>query len=413
MPAEPFPHVVACLRRAAAPAEADASDGELLGRFVATRDEASFAALVRRHGPTVLGVCRRILGSHADAEDACQAVFLILVRKAGSVRPPGMLAGWLHGVARNVSRRALRMAVRRQRHERASATRPRPGKTDPELRMLIDRELNRLPAESRTAIILCDVEGLTRSEAAGRLGWAEGTVASRLARGRQILARRLIRAGLGSGGALAAASVPELSAGVIESIVRVGLGPASTAPPAVLALTGGVLRAMSMKRYALILAVGLVAAGLTLTLRQVLPPAAAHVSTAGLIAVSNPTVPVKDDADAISVKTLPPVVVKTVPAAGTTDVDPATSEIKVTFSKDMTDESWSWSQLSDENFPKPAGDKPIHYEKDKRTCVLKVKLEPGKSYAIWLNSEKFSNFKDADGRPAVPYLLVFQTRKAD
>ena len=108
---------------------------------------------------------------------------------------------------------------------------------------------------------------------------------------------------------------------------------------------------------------------------------------------------------------LPPVVVKTVPAAGATDVDPATSEIKATFSKDMTDQSWSWSQLSDDTFPKTAGDKPIHYEKDKRTCVLKVKLEPGKTYAIWLNSDNFGNFKDANGLKAVPYLLVFETRK--
>ena len=409
MPAEPFPHLVACLRRAAQPA-AEAPDGALLQQFVATRDEAAFAALVRRHGPMVLGVCRRILGNYADADDACQAVFVILARKAGSVRPPGMLAGWLHGVARNVARRALRMAVRRRRHERAAAGRPRPRGSDPELRTLIDGELDRLPAAYRAAVVLCDVEGLSRSEAAVRLGWAEGTVASRLARGRQLLARRLIRAGLGTAGAVA--SAPALSAGLFESIVRVGLGPAAAVPHGVSALTRGVIRAMSVKRYALTFVAGLVATGLTLTVRQTLPPAEGHVSTAGLAALPSPAVPVKAD-DAISVKTLPPVVVKTVPAAGATDVDPATSEIKVTFSKEMTDESWSWVQLGDDTFPKPAGDKPIHYEKDKRTCVFHVKLEPGKTYAIWLNSEKFGNFKDADGHSAVPYLLVFQTKKAD
>ena len=124
--------------------------------------------------------------------------------------------------------------------------------------------------------------------------------------------------------------------------------------------------------------------------------------------------PVAKDAEGdVTVQNVPPVVVKTVPAAGADDVDPALTEIKVTFSKDMMDKSWSWSQVSDETFPKTVGDEPVHYEKDKRTCVLKVKLEPGKTYAIWLNSDKFGNFKDADGQSAVPYLLVFKTKKAD
>jgi len=114
-------------------------------------------------------------------------------------------------------------------------------------------------------------------------------------------------------------------------------------------------------------------------------------------------------ADEISVESAPPVIVKTLPQAGAADVDAKTKEIQVTFSKNMMDESWSWSQLSDESFPKITG-KP-KYLKDKRTCVVSVKLEPGKTYAIWLNSEKFDNFKDADGRPAVPYLLVFKTAK--
>ena len=114
-------------------------------------------------------------------------------------------------------------------------------------------------------------------------------------------------------------------------------------------------------------------------------------------------------ADEVTLKSVPPAVVKTVPEAGADDVDPKLTEIKVTFSKDMQDESWSWSSLSKESFPKMGG-KP-KYLADKRTCVLPVKLEPGKTYAIWVNSEKFSNFKDADGRSAVPYLLVFKTKK--
>jgi RNA polymerase sigma-70 factor (ECF subfamily) len=105
----------------------------------------------------------------------------------------------------------------------------------------------------------------------------------------------------------------------------------------------------------------------------------------------------------------PPVVVKTVPEAGSEGVDSKLTEIKVSYSKNMQDGSWSWSTLSEESFPKLDG-KP-KYLADKRTCVLPVKLAPGKTYAIWLNSEKFGNFKDADGRSAVPYLLVFKTKK--
>src|SRR5262249_10986904 len=111
----------------------------------------------------------------------------------------------------------------------------------------------------------------------------------------------------------------------------------------------------------------------------------------------------------VSVKTLPPVVVQTVPRAGDTKVDAAkVKEIRVTFSKDMMDRTWSWSQVSEETFPEVKGT--IRYEKDRRTCVLPVKLQPGKTYVLWVNSEKFGNFKDADGRSAVPYLLVFETK---
>jgi RNA polymerase sigma-70 factor (ECF subfamily) len=114
-------------------------------------------------------------------------------------------------------------------------------------------------------------------------------------------------------------------------------------------------------------------------------------------------------ADDITLGSVPPVVVKTVPQAGSGDVDPKLAEIKVTFSKDMADGTWSWSTLSQESFPKVDG-KP-KYLADKRTCVLPVKLEPGKTYAIWVNSANFGNFKDADGQSAVPYLLVFRTKK--
>lgn len=114
-------------------------------------------------------------------------------------------------------------------------------------------------------------------------------------------------------------------------------------------------------------------------------------------------------ADDITLESVPPVVVKTVPEAGVDDVDPKFAELKVTFSKDMADKTWSWSTASKESFPDVTGQP--KYLEDKRTCVLPVKLEPGRTYAIWVNSEKFGNFKSADGRSAVPYLLVFKTKK--
>lgn len=114
-------------------------------------------------------------------------------------------------------------------------------------------------------------------------------------------------------------------------------------------------------------------------------------------------------ADDITLESAPPVVVKTVPEAGADEVDPKLSEIKVTFSKNMQDGSWSWATYSKESFPKTDGK--AKYLADRRTCVLPVKLEPGKTYAIWVNSEKLGNFKDADGHSAVPYLLVFKTKK--
>jgi hypothetical protein len=114
-------------------------------------------------------------------------------------------------------------------------------------------------------------------------------------------------------------------------------------------------------------------------------------------------------AEDVTLESVPPVVVKTVPAAGAGDVNAKLTEIKVTFSKDMQDGSWSWAMISKESFPRVAG-KP-KYLADRRTCVLPVKLEPGKTHAIWVNSAKFGNFKDVDGRPAVPYLLVFKTKK--
>ncbi|WP_169977883.1 Ig-like domain-containing protein [Tautonia rosea] len=114
-------------------------------------------------------------------------------------------------------------------------------------------------------------------------------------------------------------------------------------------------------------------------------------------------------AQEVTLEAVPPVVVATVPKAGSSDVDPALTEISVTFSKAMQDGSWSWSMLGKDSFPETTG--APKYLEDERTAVLPVKLIPGKTYAIWLNSQQFRNFKDAKGQPAIPYLLVFKTKE--
>jgi RNA polymerase sigma factor (sigma-70 family) len=248
------------LRRAFAQDHPGASDGQLLGRFVAARDEAAFEALVRRHGPMVLGVCRRLLRDHHDAHDAFQATFLVLLRKAGSVAPPEMLPNWLYGVARQTAVRARAQAAKRRGRERLVGELPEAEARQPELaddlRPVLDEELAGLPARYRVAVVLCDLEGRSHKEAAGCLGWPVGTLASRLSRGRRMLAKRLTRRGLAPpGGALTVIVSQEaagrLPASLVSSTVRVGSlygsGQAAVGalPPRVAALTEGVLRAMS------------------------------------------------------------------------------------------------------------------------------------------------------------------------
>jgi RNA polymerase sigma-70 factor (ECF subfamily) len=260
------------------------TDGQLLESFVGQRDEAAFEALVRRHGPMVLGVCRRVLRHHHDAEDACQATFLVLARKASSVRPRERVARWLHGVAYRTALKARGIIARRRVRERQVAAMPEPAAAEPDacwrdLRPLLDRELSRLPDKYRVPIVLCDLEGKAGKEAARQLGWPEGTVASRLSRGRVLLARRLTRHGLVlSGGSLAAVlSGQAASAGVPASLVSataraagcLAAGQTMTTglvSAEVAALTEGVLNAMFLTKLktgvALVLAAGILSAGL-------------------------------------------------------------------------------------------------------------------------------------------------------
>jgi RNA polymerase sigma factor (sigma-70 family) len=240
------------------------SDGLLLGRFVGTRDEAAFAALVRRHGPMVLGVCRRVLGDAHHAEDAFQATFLVLARKAGSVVRRDSLGCWLYQVAYHTALEAGAANARRRAWERPMKDMPHPEVAAAEAqdwRPLLDRELSRLPEKYRAAIVLCDLEGRTRKEAARLLGVPEGTLSSRLAAGRQLLAKRLAACGVVlSGGALAVALGPgsasaQVSAGLVNltaktaALVAAGQAAALSAPAVV--LMKGVMRAMLLKKLRL------------------------------------------------------------------------------------------------------------------------------------------------------------------
>jgi RNA polymerase sigma factor (sigma-70 family) len=231
MAAGPINRVVGRLRRAAL---GDAhSDAQLLESFIVRRDPAAFELLLRQHGPMVLGVCRRLLGNEADAEDALQATFLVLVRKAASIMPREQVGNWLYGVAYRTALKSRAMnAKRRYRELHARPAADAAGPADPwtELQAILDAELERLPAKYRAPVVLCDLEGKTHREAARLLGWPDGTLSTRLIAARRLLADRLTRRGL------------TLSAGAISALVAQHAAPAALATAlaqATLNLTAG------------------------------------------------------------------------------------------------------------------------------------------------------------------------------
>ncbi len=261
----------------------DLPDGALLDRFAAGGEgsEAAFRALLERHGAMVLRVCQRMLADPNDAEDAFQATFLVLLRRAGSIRDRDSVAAWLHGVAVRVGSRARVEAARRRRIERQGSAPAIGRNADPDhldLADLIDGELARLPEKYRRPIVLCYLEGLTHEGAAARLGWPVGTVRGRLARGRDLLRSRLVRRGATVTSALAAveaittparAAVPSL---IRESIVRLATG-SIVATGQVAAWVAGVSAGMVTRRViAAVMAVGLFGSGIGLAMRAASPP---------------------------------------------------------------------------------------------------------------------------------------------
>jgi RNA polymerase sigma factor (sigma-70 family) len=273
------------LRRMVSPRDgAGLTDGQLLEDYISRRDEAALAALVRRHGAMVWGVCQRVLRNYHDAEDAFQATFLVLVRKAASIASAELVANWLFGVAHQTALKARATAAKSGARERQVTQMPEPPASEPDLwndvQLLLDHELSRLTDKYRVAIVLCDLEGKTRKEVARQLGVPEGTVGARLARGRALLAKRLARHGLAvSGGALgamlaqnaAAACVPS---SVVSITIQAALFFAARQAAAtvmvsarVAALTQGVLKTMVSTKLrtalAVVLVVGLVGFGHT------------------------------------------------------------------------------------------------------------------------------------------------------
>jgi RNA polymerase sigma factor (sigma-70 family) len=258
------------IRRAAR--EADSRpDALLLQLFLHHRDHEAFAVLVRRHGPTVLGVCRRLLGDGHDVEDAFQATFLVLVRKARRIARRDRLAGWLYGVAFRTAQKARFRRARQRAVERpADDSTPEPAAPAPppnDWLELLDRELLAVPEKYRLPLLLCELRGLSRRDAARQLGLAEGTLSSRLARGRQLLRQRLSRRGVSMSaaallGGLASQARADFSSALVGPTVRTAASfvtnrslAAGAVPAAVLHLTEGVLKSMSLSKLKIALLV--------------------------------------------------------------------------------------------------------------------------------------------------------------
>jgi len=240
------------------------SEWQLLERYLEGRDEVAFEALVARHGPMVLGVCRRMLADHTDVDDAFQATFLVLVRRARQLGPRDAIGPWLHGVAARVAMRSRSESARRRRLQPISGDIPaivdNPAPADREIGEVLDQELDRLPTKYRFPVVLCYLEGQTHEEAARQLKWPIGTVKGRLARARDPLRSRLVRRGLTpSVAALTLALSRDSSAAVchelldrtVRSSMKIALGQATAhvVSASITSLVEGVLTSMLLNTF--------------------------------------------------------------------------------------------------------------------------------------------------------------------
>jgi cytochrome c peroxidase len=259
------------------------SDQHLLQQFSDQRDEAAFGTLLRRHGPMVWDVCCGVLGNEADAEDAFQATFLVLARKAASIRKTGSVGSWLHGVAYRTALKARAQLGTRQKNEARAPARSISEPDDltwREVRQVLHEELTKLAERYRVPLVACYLEGKTQDEAAAQLGLAKSTLKERLERGRSLLRARLVRRGLGPAAVLAAAAWPAaasasvpvtLASSTVKAATLFASGQAAMTVVSanVAALTEGVLKTMVLTKLKLATAVlvgmGLVVAGAGLT----------------------------------------------------------------------------------------------------------------------------------------------------
>ena len=253
--------------RLAASAPTRGTDAGLIADFLQSGAQDSFAELVRRHGPAVLGVCQRFLGPTPDAEDAFQATFLVLVRRARGTEWREALGPWLYGVALRVARKARAVRARRRTNERQAPpmtdTASAPSTEPDDSAVIVDEELAALPATYRLPLVLCEIQGRSRRDAARELEIAEGTLSSRLARGRKMLRARLVRRGVVPTVSGLAVTVPAgLASATARNAVHVLTCAVGAVPAGVLALTEGVVKTMIVQWK---LAAVLVAACLGLT----------------------------------------------------------------------------------------------------------------------------------------------------
>jgi RNA polymerase sigma factor (sigma-70 family) len=281
------PRIPPSRRKPCAPDVVRANDGDLLQIFIDGGDEVAFDELVRRHGPMVLGVCQRVLHNQHDADDCFQATFMVLVRKATAIQPRSMVGNWLYGVAYRTALEARKMAARRRVVERKQ---PPAVSSEPafdhwqELRPVLDQELARLPDKYRVVLIACDIQGKTRQQAAHLLGLPEGTVASRLARARALLAKRLARHNVAlsavtlglvlSQHALAASLPASLAAATVTAAARMAAGKAIA--PSVATLADTVVKAMFLSKLKIAAAMCVLLAAIGLGLSAFLPAANAE-----------------------------------------------------------------------------------------------------------------------------------------
>lgn len=243
---------------------ATATDAELVRRFADHRDDLAFAELVHRFAPPVYAVCRRHLPDPGTADDAFQAVFILLARKAGTLVHPNRVGGWLTGTADRVARTARRRQFRRTAQLRPLDSVPEPSAPDPapsDLRTILDDELTKLPPHYRAVVLLCDVEGVSRRDAASQLNIPTGTLSNRLTRARAVLGRRLLRRGVlvSAGAVVSSGSLASPPARLLASAVRVAL--ADSPPFELIALFPPEVLPMPRGKLLAVLVCGLVLAG--------------------------------------------------------------------------------------------------------------------------------------------------------